>query len=82
MSPLKTDVDKSDNVSVLVARYLRVIERARVSNVSPEAVFEVLRMEAGEWQEDQLSAAVAAVQQRNNVSASSPHDPVCADKLA
>ena len=82
MSPLKTDVDKSDNVSVLVARYLRVIERARVSNVSPEAVFEVLRMEAGEWQEDQLSAAVAAVQQSNNVSASSPHDPIRADKLA
>ena len=64
MSPVKINFDKSDNVSTLVARYQFVIERARISNVSPEAVFEVLRMEASEWQEDQVSAAVLLVQQR------------------
>jgi hypothetical protein len=63
MSPVKTDFDKSDNVSELVARYQLVIERARISNVSPEAIFEVLRMEASEWKEEQISAAVLRVQQ-------------------
>ena len=64
MSPVKITFDNSDNVSTLVARYQLVIEQARINNVSPEAVFEVLRMEASEWQEDQISSAVLLVQQR------------------
>ena len=66
MSPVKINFDKSDNVSTLIARYQLVIEQARLSNVSPEAVFEVLRMEASEWQEDRISAAVQIVRQREN----------------
>jgi hypothetical protein len=64
MSPVKSTPGETGNVTDLVARYLLVIERARISNVSPDAVFEVLRMEAAEWQEDQLEAAVLLVQER------------------
>lgn len=64
MSPVKSKPGDAGNVADLVARYQLVIERARISNVSPDAVFEVLRMEAAEWQEDQLEAAVLLVQER------------------
>ena len=61
MSPVKSIPGEVGNIADLVARYQLVIERARVSNVTPEAVFEVLRMEAGEWHEDQVEAAVQRV---------------------
>jgi hypothetical protein len=64
MSPVKSTPGEKGNVADLVAKYQLVIERARISNVSPDAVFEVLRMEAAEWQEDQLEAAVLLVQER------------------
>ncbi|MET3900460.1 hypothetical protein ABIB57_004426 [Devosia sp. UYZn731] len=64
MSPVKTPPGQSDAVSDLVGRYQQVIERARSSNVSPDAVFEVLRMEASEWHEDTIAAAILLVQER------------------
>ena len=66
MTPVKSPQGESGSVSDLVARYQLVIDRARVSNVSADAVFEVLRMEAAEWHEDQLSAAILLIQQRDN----------------
>ena len=69
MSAVKVPPGQTDKVGVLVARYQDVIERARVSNVSPDAVFEVLRMEAAEWNEDRLAAAIALVRQRADAQA-------------
>lgn len=64
MSPVKSIPGEAGKVADLVARYQLVIERARISNVTPEAVFEVLRMEASEWHEDQIAAAVQLVRDR------------------
>jgi hypothetical protein len=64
MSPVKNPPGQSGSVSDLVARYERVIEQARASNVSADAVFEVLRMEASEWNEDRISVAVEMVRNR------------------
>lgn len=68
MSPVKSIPGGGGNVADLVARYQLVIERARISNVTPEAVFEVLRMEASEWHEDQIAAAVLLVKERQKGS--------------
>ncbi|MEO8683988.1 MAG: hypothetical protein ABI414_04015 [Devosia sp.] len=64
MSPVKNSPGDTGSVDDLVARYQHVIEKARISNVTPDAVFEVLRMEAAEWREDQVEAAILLVQQR------------------
>ena len=64
MSVVKVPPGQTDGVGVLVARYQEVIERARASNVSPDAVFAVRRMEAAAWNEDRLAAAIALVRQR------------------
>ena len=64
MSPVKSPPGQSDAVSDLVGRYQQVIELARLSKVSPDAVFEVLRMEASEWHEDRIAAAIVVVQER------------------
>lgn len=64
MSPVKNPAGESGSVSDLVARYEMVIEQARAKNVSPDAVFEVLRMEASEWNEDRIGAAIEMVQSR------------------
>lgn len=64
MSPVKSIPGEAGEVADLVARYQLVIERARISNVTPEAVFEVLRMEASEWKEDQVAAAILLIQER------------------
>jgi hypothetical protein len=66
MAPVKSPPGQSGSIPDLVARYQLVIERARVSNVSPDAVFEVLRMEASEWNEDRITSAIAAVKERND----------------
>jgi hypothetical protein len=64
MSHVKNPPGQSGSVSDLVARYERVIEQARASNVSADAVFEVLRMEASEWNEDRISVAIEMVRNR------------------
>jgi hypothetical protein len=65
MSPVKSPPSESGSVSDLVARYQMVVERARISNVNAEAVFEVLRMEATEWHEDKIDAAIVLLKRRN-----------------
>lgn len=61
MSPVRIPPGQHGKVGDLVMRYQAVIERARVSNVSPDAVFEVLRMEAAEWSDDQITDAIERV---------------------
>lgn len=68
MSPVKSPPGQSDSVSDLVARYQMVVERARISNVNADAVFEVLKMEATEWREDQIDAAIVLLKQRDSAS--------------
>ncbi|MDB5613582.1 MAG: hypothetical protein JWQ22_1235 [Devosia sp.] len=68
MSPVKSPPGESGSVSELVARYQMVVERARKSNVNADAVFEVLRMEAVEWREDQIDAAIILLKQRDTAS--------------
>jgi len=68
MSPVKSPPGEPGSVSELVARYQMVVERARVSNVKVDAVFEVLRMEAAEWNEEHIDDAIAVIKQRNSVT--------------